>query len=73
MISIKLDNTIYLRANLTLKQDVANIIIYNDGITVKEIEYEDESTATSKFNSVISALDEGTTFYLDLDTLLANE
>lgn len=74
MISILLDNVIYLRPNLTIKQDDKFIVIFNDSIEVKRVEYSDSTTATTKFNSIIDAL-EGLNenigpFFIDLDSLL---
>ena len=81
MISILLDNVIYLRPNLTIKQDDKFIIIFNDSIEVKRIEYSDSTTATTKFDSIIGALkirfmvviglnDNTGPFFIDLDSLL---
>lgn len=74
MISILLDNVIYLRPNLTIKQDDKFIVIFNDSIEVKRVEYSDSTTATTKFNSIIDALeglnDNTGPFFIDLDSLL---
>ena len=74
MISILLDGVIYLRPNLTIKQDDKFIIIFNDSIEVKRIEYGDSTTATTKFDSIIDALkglnDNTGPFFINLDSLL---
>jgi len=74
MISILLDNVIYLRPNLTIKQDDKFIIIFNDSIEVKRIEYSDSAAATTKFNGIIVALkglnENIGPFFIDLDSLL---
>jgi len=74
MISILLDNVIYLRPNLTIKQDDKFIVIFNDGVEVKRIEYSDSTTATTKFDSIIDALkglnDNTGPFFINLDSLL---
>lgn len=71
MISVKLNDVLYLRANLALKQEGTSVVIYNDGIVVREVEYDNSTTARTKFDGIASTLATGTTFYLDLDTLLA--
>lgn len=74
MISILLDNVIYLRPNLTIKQDDKFIVIFNDSIEVKRVEYSDSTTAATKFNGIIDALeglnDNTGPFFIDLDSLL---
>ncbi|MDK2801507.1 MAG: hypothetical protein PWQ70_3126 [Clostridiales bacterium] len=74
MISILLDGVIYLRPNLTIKQDDKFIIIFNDSIEVKRIEYSNSTTATTKFNGIIGALkglnDNTGPFFINLDSLL---
>lgn len=74
MISILLDNVIYLRPNLTIKQDDKFIIIFNDSIEVKRIEYSDSTKATIMFDSIIGTLkglnDNIGPFFIHLDSLL---
>ena len=70
MVSVKLDDTLYLKPNLTLKLDDKFIVIFNDGIEVKRKEYADVAAATSKFNGIVTALGALNTFFLNLDTLL---
>jgi len=76
MVSVKLDDALYLKPNLTLKLDGKFIIIFNDGVEVKREEYADATAATNKFNGIITALNTAVSpttsnmLFLDLDTLL---
>ena len=71
MFSVKLDNILYIGSKLMIKQDGKFIIIYNDGIEIKRVEFTSESIANTKLNNIIVVLKETTSFYLDLDDLLA--
>lgn len=76
MVSVKLDDALYLKPNLTLKLDGKFIIIFNDGVEVKKEEYADATTAQSTFNGIITAINTSVlpttsnALFLDLDTLL---
>ena len=71
MFSVKLDNILYIGSKLMIKQDGKFIIIYNDGIEIKRVGFTSESIANTKLNNIIIVLKETTSFYLDLDDLLA--
>jgi len=71
MFSVKLDNILYIGSKLMIKRDGKFIIIYNDGIEIKRVEFTSESIANTKLNNIIVVLKETTSFYLDLDDLLA--
>ena len=69
--SVKLDNILYIGSKLMIKRDGKFIIIYNDGIEIKRVGFTSESIANTKLNNIIVVLKETTSFYLDLDDLLA--
>jgi len=71
MFSVKLDNILYIGSKLMIKRDGKFIIIYNDGIEIKRVGFTNESIANTKLNNIIVVLKETTSFYLDLDDLLA--
>ena len=71
MFSVKLDNILYIGSKLMIKRDGKFIIIYNDGIEIKRVGFTSESIANTKLNNIIVVLKETTSFYLDLDDLLA--
>jgi len=71
MFSVKLDNILYIGSKLMIKRDGKFIIIYNDGIEIKRVGFTSESIANTKLNNIIIVLKETTSFYLDLDDLLA--
>ncbi len=71
MVSVKLDNILYIGSKLMIKRDGKFIIIYNDGIEIKRVGFTSESIANTKLNNIIVVLKETTSFYLDLDDLLA--
>lgn len=76
MVSVKLDDALYLKPNLTLKLDGKFIVIFNDGIEVKREEYADAATALNTFNGIITTINTSLSpttsnaLFLDLDTLL---
>ena len=70
MYAVFLNGEICIGVNITITMDSNVVSVMNNGYSIFDAEFADETDATTAFESVKTALAGGAT-YLNLDTLLA--